>query len=936
MLIHQLALDAAFSTLRSGPAGLSDAEAAARRLEFGPNRIERIASVSLFKRFSAQFTHFFAALLWVAAMLALAAEAQMPGQGMATLAAAIVGVIVINGVFSFWQEYRAEETMAALQRLLPHQVRAQRDGSVVVIPSEALVPGDVILLSAGDDVPADCRVLEAFRVRVNNATVTGEARPVSRDVHPCDESDLLRSRNVLLAGTSITAGEATALVFATGMHTVFGGIARLTQTTTDAASPLQVEIGALSRVIAALAVAVGFIVFVIGRFIGLPTSVSLVFGIGIIVANVPEGLLPTVTLAMAMAARRMARRQTLVRHLPSVEALGSASVICTDKTGTLTQNRMEVRSIYVDGRFITAADVSRPGFAAAHRRFLECASLCHDLKLANNGARAEWVGDPMELAMVKMAAAGLGGTPAFERLDEIPFEPERKRLVTLHRRANEVVVFVKGAPEEIQPRARWVERDGQRQPLDGDSNRALTEAATEMADRGLRVLAFAYRELPATQALPEAEQDLVLTGLVGFEDPPRPEVETAVRRCRQAGIKVIMVTGDHPHTALAIAREIGLVRDANPRLLTGDDLGRMSDTELQLALDAPEIVCARVTADQKLRVVLSLQRKRAIVAVTGDGVNDAPALRAADIGIAMGISGTDVAREASDVVLLDDNFASIVNGIEEGRAVFDNIRKFLTYILTSNIPELVPYLAFAFLRVPLALTVIQILAVDLGTDMVPALGLGAEPPDAAVMQRPPRRREDRLLSTGLLVRAYAFLGSCEAVAAMAAFFVVLLGAGWQWGQPLSPDNATYRQATTACLTAIVLMQVVNVHLCRSRRTSVFALPLFGNRLMTAGIIGEICLILLIDYTDAGNAAFGTAPIGWGAWLVVVPFAMTMLLLEEARKAFVRSREARSPWTRRLNVSVEGTARTCFNRSAATAAITMKGCKARASKLSSAP
>jgi magnesium-transporting ATPase (P-type) len=352
-----------------------------------------------------------------------------------------------------------------------------------------------------------------------------------------------------------------------------------------------------------------------------------------------------------------------------------------------------------------------------------------------------------------------------------------------------------------------------------------------------------------------------------------------------------MVTGDHPRTALAIAREIGLVTGDAPRLLTGDGLARMSDTQIQLALDAPEIVCARVSADQKLRVVLAFHRKREIVAVTGDGVNDAPALKAADVGIAMGLSGTDVAREASDVILLDDNFASIVDGIEEGRAIFENIRKFLTYILTSNVPELVPYLAFAFGGVPLALTIVQILAVDLGTDMVPALGLGAEPPDRALMTRPPRHREDRLLTPGLLGRAYLFLGACQAVAALAAFFFVLSAAGWHWGQPLSADSAIYRQATTACLTAIVLMQVVNVYVCRSPDASILSHPLFGNRLITAGIAAEIVIILLIAYTPAGQLLFGTAPIGWNAWLIVLPFGAAMLILDELRKVFVRSGRA---------------------------------------------
>ena len=550
---------------------------------------------------------------------------------------------------------------------------------------------------------------------------------------------------------------------------------------------------------------------------------------------------------------------------------------------------MEVQAIYVPDRFVAVPDATVAGFATTHRRFLECAHHCHDLRVAGNGAGAEWIGEPMELALVRLAEAA-GSLSVMDRLDEIPFEPERKRLVTVHRGPTDVVLFVKGAPEEVVQKARWLERDGQQAPLTADSRLAFSRAATEMADRGLRVLAFAHRVLPAGYLLADAERDLVLTALVGFEDPPRPEVASAVRRCRSAGVRVVMVTGDHPHTALAIAREIGLVTHAAPRLLTGDDLVRMSDIEVQLALDAPEIVCARVTAEQKLRVVTAFQRKGHVVAVTGDGVNDAPALRAADIGIAMGISGTDVAREAADVILLDDNFASIVNGIEEGRGVFENIRKFLTYILTSNIPELVPYLAFVLLGAPLALTIVQILAVDLGTDMVPALGLGAEPPDHGVMERPPRQRGNRLLTASLLFRAYVFLGSWQAIAAMTAFFFVLSGAGWEWGQILAPGSATYRQGTTACLTAIVLMQVINVHLCRSRDASVFSLPLFSNNVITAGIAIEIAIILLIDYTPVGHFLFGTAPISWGAWLIVLPFAIAMLAIEEVRKALIRSRQ----------------------------------------------
>ena len=899
MLVHQLAIDEAFTTLRSHPEGLSSAEAGARLAEFGPNRIERVRGVPASLRLVRQFTHFFATLLWCAAVLAFVASVYTPGQGMGTLGIAIIAVILVNGVFSFWQEDRAERTMAALQRLLPHRVRVRRDRSVIVMPSEEVVPGDVIFLTAGDDVPADCRLLEAFGVRVNNATLTGEARPVSRDIRADAERDLLASRNVLLAGTAMMAGEAQALVFATGMHTAFGHIARLTQATVDRPSPLQTEIAVLSRLIAALAVAIGVLVFVIGYFIGLPTGVSLVFSIGIIVANVPEGLLPTVTLALAMAARRMAARRTLIRHLPCVETLGSATVICTDKTGTLTQNRMQVRSIYVPGETIDVAAVARTGFARAHRRFLECALHCHDLKaVASPDGRRTWVGDPVEVALLDLAQPLLGVAPPLARTDEIPFDPDRKRLVTIHQDGTGAVLFVKGAPEELLSRARWIEGAGGPEPLAADWIAAFTGAATEMADRGLRVLAFGYRLLPSDYVLAEAEGELVLTALVGFDDPPRPEVPAAVRQCRDAGIRIIMVTGDHPHTALAVAREVGLIKGIAARLLTGADLGRLSDTQLQLALDAPEIVCARVTADQKLRIVQALQRKREIVAVTGDGVNDAPALRTADIGIAMGLSGTEVAREAADMVLLDDNFASIVEAVEEGRTVFENIRKFLTYILTSNIPELVPYLAFALARVPLALTVVQILAVDLGTDLVPALGLGAEPPDQAVMRRPPRRREERLLTPGLLVRAYLFLGSFEAAAAMGAFFFAVTGRAWPGHAPVPLDDLLYRQGTTACLTAIVLMQIMNVFLCRSRRDSAFTQPLLGNRLLLTGVAVELVLILLIDYTRAGQAVFGTAPIGVGVWLVVVPFALTMLIAEETRKAVVRRRGQGSSETAR--------------------------------------
>ncbi|MDX1252260.1 MAG: cation-transporting P-type ATPase [Gammaproteobacteria bacterium] len=895
MKIHHLTVDEALHSLHSGRDGLAVREAQRRLMEFGPNRVEQVRREPLWLRFLKGFTHFFALILWFAAVLAFVAEFSDPGKGMATLGFAILGVILVNGLFSFWQEYRAEQAIAALEKLLPHQVKVVREGRVLEMPAHALVPGDVILLEEGDDIPADCRLIETFGVRVNNATVTGESVPLAREVNPGAEEELIHSKNILLAGTSMVSGEARALVFATGMHTEFGKIAHLTQTTGEVLSPLQKEIIHLSRVVAVLAAGLGLIFFLIGQMLALSFWENFIFAIGIIVANVPEGLLPTVTLALAMGSQRMAKRNALIRHLPAVEALGAATVICTDKTGTLTQNRMTVKRLFLSGRFYddsALADLST--LQEAHHAFFEGALLCHNLKQTEKNGKIEWLGDPMEVALVQMAQRVMPEGVTAPRIDEVPFDAERKRMSVLHQTSRGLILHGKGALEKLLPLCRQIQTGTQIQPLTSELKEQVLRAQEEMAERGLRVLAFAWRAVAAGYDRDRLEQDLILSGLVGLEDPPRPEVPAAIQKCQEAGIKVIMVTGDHPHTAQAIAREIGLVQSASPVIITGDQLRRLSNTQLQLALDAPEILFARVGADQKMRIVSALKRKNEIVAATGDGVNDAPALKKADIGIAMGIAGTDVAREAADMVLMDDNFASIVAAIEEGRAVFDNIRKFLTYILTSNIPELVPYLAFALFKIPLPLTIIQILAVDLGTDMLPALGLGVEKPDPRVMQRPPRPRRERLLNWPLLTRAYLFLGVMEAIAAMAAFFFVLYGAGWQYGQMLPHDDPLYLQATTACLSAIIVMQVVNVFLCRSERDSVFSRGFFYNKLMLWGIVTEVVLILLIDYTSWGNLIFGTAPIAVEVWLFVIPFALGMLILEEARKWVMRkNRDSRN-------------------------------------------
>jgi magnesium-transporting ATPase (P-type) len=538
------------------------------------------------------------------------------------------------------------------------------------------------------------------------------------------------------------------------------------------------------------------------------------------------------------------------------------------------------------GGSLTALDEPAAG-PRPSPEFFEIALSCQTLQRVAGEGRERLLGDPMEVALVEMADRALNGAAAAPRLDELPFDPDRRRVSTVHDTPAGRRLYCKGAPESVLPLCVAIQAEQGTEALDSAGRARVEQALDSMTRRGLRVLALAWRELPLEAQREDLEARLILAGLVGLEDPPRAEVPGALAACRAAGVRVIMVTGDHPHTAEAIGRAIGLVESSTPAVLTGDRVARITDAQLQLALDAPEILFARMGADQKLRVVRLLQRKGQVVAVTGDGVNDAPALRAADVGIAMGVAGTDVAREAADLVLLDDNFASIVAGIEEGRAVYDNIRKFLTYILTSNVPEIVPYVAFVLARIPLPLTIVQILAVDLGTDMLPALALGAERPGPDAMRRPPRPRHERLLSAPVLVRAYLWLGMLEAAAALAVYFFVLDAGGWRYGEELAARDPLYLEATTACLAAIVLVQVVNVFLCRDPSRSVWSFPLGSNRLILWGIAVELGLLLAIVYTPWGNALFGTAPLPLAAWLYALPFAAALLALEEARKAIAR-------------------------------------------------
>ena len=889
MAIQALTSEEVYNALHTSPSGLDEEEASERLKTFGLNEIREAQKTSLLHNIARHFTNLFALLLWGASITAIAGGLLKPGEGFFILGIAIMGVVLINGGFAFYQEYRAEKAFDELKKLLPYMVTIIRGGREREITASEVVPGDIVLLKEGDRVSSDIRLLDVTEMKVDNASITGESKPAKRDATPHPDAEISDSLNIVLAGTSVVRGQGRGVVFATGMSTEFGKIARLTSEIVSGMSPLEMETIRVTRTITVIAVCLGIIFFTAGVFIGRGFWENFIFALGIVVANVPEGLLPTVTLSLAMASQRMSKKKALVRKLTAVETLGSVTVICTDKTGTLTQNRMSAVNIYTNSILKELQHIDANSDLST-MMLIKGSALCNDAYLRDGAI----VGEQTEKALLEFAQnyIDVDNLRTKEpRIAEHPFDPFRKWMATLHEDESGAIIYVKGAPEVLINMCTGIFHNGEVVAFDDVRKKKADEALSDMTGRALRVLAVAYRDcnpLLFKIKCPEWEkiEDLVLVGFLGLEDPPRPEVPGAIKDCNEAGIKIIMVTGDNPETARAVGREIGLFN--NPDIVTGTELRGMNHKDIMNALLNDEIAFARVTPADKMTIVSALKDLGEVVAVTGDGVNDAPALKKADIGIAMGLSGTDVAKEAADIILLDDNFATIVRAIEEGRAVFENIKKFTTYILSSNIPEIIPYIAYVILGIPLPLTVVQILAVDLGTDMLPALALGTEPPEPGLLKRPPRSVKERLLSLPLLARAYLFLGPIEAIASMAGFFWFLSINGWHWGDALSSKNPLYWQATTVCLTGIIVTQVANVFVCRSGILSVFSMSLWVNRFMLAGISVEIVIILLIVYTSPGNIMFATSPIPLSMWLFLIPFAFLLLGLEEVRKLFVRN------------------------------------------------
>jgi len=882
------AADELLRRLKASAEGLSSREAQRRLVQFGPNELTRRGGRRWPRQLARQFTHPLALLLVAAAGLAWIA-------GIVPVAIAVVVVILLNAGFAFAQEMQAERAVEALAGFIPAQAKVVRDRRHQVIEARELVPGDVLLIEEGDRISADARLLSGG-IEVDASALTGESMPVFRAADLFDRGvPLLQARDLVFSGTSCTEGEARAVVWATGMNTELGRIAALSERVDIEESPLDTQVRRVAWLIALIAVICGMAFIPLATLVaGLSLSAGAVFAVGLIVGNVPEGLLPVITLALAVAVRELVARGAVVKRLSAVETLGSTTVICTDKTGTLTVNRMEVKGVWTAGE----------DAAASLGRLTAVISACNNAELDTPSGPT---GDPTELALLEYARTQGTSVDAREREAQrrrhFHFDPVLKRMSTVDERDGHLWVDCKGAPEQVLPSCSTIlGREGQEWPLGAEELRAVKDALDLYTAKGLRVLGVADRPLEQGVAAPErreqAEHDLCFLGLVAMLDPPRPEVAEAVARCHEAGIRIVVITGDHPVTGAAIAREVGIGDETSP-VVTGEQLEGISDSELdRLLRGGQEIVFARASPESKLRIAEALQAEGEVVAMTGDGVNDAPALRRADIGIAMGRSGTDVAREASTMVLTDDNFATIVTAVQGGRRVYDNIRKFILYIFAHATPEVTPFLFFALSggRIPLPLTVLQLLAFDVGTETLPALALGREPAEPGLMQRSPRPRSEGVIQPPMLLRAWLFLGVICACLQMAGYFFVLLNGGWHLGAPTgrgTPLHHVYVTATTMTFFGMIAGQIGTAFAARTDRASLRSVGVFSNRLLLYGIGFELLLAAILIYVPLFQSLLATAPLSPTELLFVLPFPFIVWGADELRRWALRRRGVRA-------------------------------------------
>ncbi|MGW3045541.1 cation-translocating P-type ATPase [Kitasatospora sp. NPDC001159] len=897
------AADLLLRDLRSSRAGLASAEAQRRLVQYGRNELRRRGGRRWPGELARQFTHPLALLLWAAAVLLVAVSSYV-------VAAAVVLIIFLNAAFAFVQEVHAERAVEALAKYLPQRAKAVRDGSPQEIDAADLVPGDIVVIEAGDRIPADIRLLQGA-IEVDMSALTGESVPTLRSASILDvDVPVLTAHDLVFSGTNSTGGEAHGVVFATGMNTELGRIAALSERVKQEPSPLERQVRRVAWLIAIISVALALAFIPLATFgIGLSLINSVVFAAGLLAGMVPEGLLPVITLALTVAVRALATRGALVKRLSAVETLGSTDVICTDKTGTVTENRMRPTRVWtatgslgLDGAAAQPPGIPPDPVLATVGRI---AATCNNARIEPGEAPS---GDPTEIAVLLAArelGAGLAATEReADRCWQFHFDPELKLMSTIDRHDGRLAVHTKGAPEALLPRCTsYLGSDGQQLPLTEPDRERIAVQVDAFAADGLRVLALAERELPPERRAPhrrgDAEHKLCFAGLIAMLDPPRPEVAEAVRNCHTAGIRIIMITGDHPLTAAAIAQRVGIT-GSSPTVVSGAQLERLHENELRaLVRQEREIIFARASPEAKLHIADALREEGHVVAMTGDGVNDAPALRRADIGVAMGRSGTDVAREASTMVLTDDNFASIVTAVRAGRQIYDNVRKFIIYIFAHATPEVVPFLFFALGggRIPLPLTILQLLAFDVGSETLPALALSREPAEPGLMDRPPRPRSEGVIRGPMLIRAWLFLGALVAVLQMGGFFYVLTRSGWSPGAPVGPGQPlhhAYQQATTMTFLGMIAGQIGTAFAVRTQRASLRSVGILSNRYLLAGIAGELLLAAVFVYTPPFPKLLGTAALPTGDLLLLLPYPFIVWGADELRRYLIRRRESGTP------------------------------------------
>lgn len=871
--------------------GLTAEEAVRRQEEAGPNELSEGAKVSPLALFLSQFKDFMVLVLMAATLIS-----GLLGEYLDAIT--ILAIILINGVLGFIQEFRAERSLRALKELSAPTAKVLRGGVWETVLAKELVPGDIVALESGDRVPADLRFIETNSVYVEESALTGESVPVSKGVDSIleEEVPLGDQRNMGFLGTLVTMGTAKGVVVRTGMRTEMGKIADLINNTEEAETPLQRRLEQFGKILIGLALVLTVLVVVAGIMHGQPVYGMFLAGVSLAVAAIPEGLPAIVTVALALGVQRMIKRKAIVRKLPSVETLGCATVICSDKTGTLTQNKMTVTRLWLGGRVM---DVTGDGYDPEGdiieqsgavslkedqplRRLLQVAVLCNNAELyqeepeqqgkkkrSKEGAKPLWSikGDPTEGALTVlgakagMTASSLGAL--YRRVAEFPFDSDRKRMSVIVEHQGGRLVCAKGAPDVLLERCSYILWEGKLVPFTGTLRQKVLDMNEAFAGDALRVLGLAYRDMKVTEeaeSAEEAERNLVFIGLTGMIDPPRKEVREAIHKCRRAGIKTIMITGDHLTTAEAIASQLGMI-PKNGRTVSGSQLAGMTDKQLERAVD-DIYVYARVSPEHKLRIVKALQSKGHVVAMTGDGVNDAPAIKAADIGISMGITGTDVSKEASALILSDDNFATIVAAIEEGRGIYENIRKFIRYLLASNVGEILVMFIAMMLGMPLPLVPIMILWVNLVTDGLPAMALGVDQPERDLMEHKPRDARENIFARRLgwkIVSRGFLIGVCTLI----PFWLIL--------QQGSGDAETLTHAQTVAFATLVMAQLIHVFDCRSSR-SIFHRNLFENKALVLAVISSVALLLGVLYIEPLQPIFKTTALGIADWVLVLLFA----------------------------------------------------------------